>query len=116
MFLQNFGRFARTSCRNCAFNNISTTGIRKNYIILRTVPALKYIPDWFVALKFLKDLQNTVFFNGDTDVDNDDPDNNIFTFSNDVIGLANINFNNVNLDDEFDDDDLDTISLVKLIS
>lgn len=77
---------------------------------------MKYIPDWFVALKFLKDLHNTVFFNGDTDVDNDDPENNIFTFSNDVIGLANINLSNVNLDDEFDDDDLDTISLVKLIS
>ena len=75
---------------------------------------MKIVPNWFVMPKMLEDLDDDVFFNDDTDLNNDDPDNvtlfnnnsNNVTFFNDVRGLVNISLN-FTLDD--DDDHYDSI-------
>ena len=88
------------------------------------LPGLKLVPDWFITPSMLEDLDNDVIFNNEINLDNDDPDrvkffndspNNV-TSSYCVIGLVNINFKNINLDGETNDDDLDTITFVKLIA
>ena len=40
--------------------------------------ALKSLPDWCVTPKMLEDLDNTVFFHDNIDLDNDDPNNVTF--------------------------------------
>lgn len=60
------------------------------------LPLLKFVPDCFVTKKMLKDLDNTVFFNGDIVFVNEDSDNP--TLYSDDMGLVNVNLN-VSLDD-----------------
>ena len=38
------------------------------------MPALKFVPDWFVINEILENLDNFVFFNDDTDLDDIDSD------------------------------------------
>ena len=78
------------------------------------LPALKFVVNWFVTPKMLEDLGSTVFFNGDIDLGN--VDLGILTLLNDGMDFVNVNLNNVCLDDDFNDDDLDTICLVKLFA
>ena len=72
-----------------------------------SIAALKLIPDWFVTNKMIKKLFTAL-----------DADENILYFnegSNDVLfncsgmGILNIDLNNINLDNNFDEDDPDTI-------
>lgn len=73
---------------------------------------LKFVPDCFVTKKMLKDLDNTVFFNGDIVFVNEDSDND--TLFSDDMGLVNVNLN-VSLDDvNFGDNDPETIIYVSL--
>ena len=76
--------------------------------------ALKFVVDWFVTPKMLGDLGNTVFFNGDIDLGN--VDLGILKLFNEDMDFVNVNLDNVCLDDDFDDDNLDTIYLVKLLA
>ena len=59
---------------------------------------LKFVPDWFVENEMLGKLENVLFSNDDTDLDVIDSD--IVTFFSHVIGLNNIDLNNINLDDD----------------
>ena len=78
------------------------------------LPLLKFVPDWFVTNKILKDLHNTVFFNDIIVFVNEDS-NNLTIFSDDM-GLVYVGLNNVSLDDvNFDDDDPETIIHVGFI-
>ena len=75
------------------------------------LPLLKFVPDCFVTKKMLKDLDNTVFFNGDIVFVNEDSDNPT-PFSDDM-GLVNVNLN-VSLDDvNLGDNDSETIIYVR---
>ena len=72
------------------------------------LPLLKFVPDWLVTNKGLKDIDNVVFLNDNIVFANADSDN--VTFFSDDMGLVNANVNNVSLDDDnFDDDDPETI-------
>ena len=69
-----------------------------------SISTLKFVHEWFVAPKNLKDLENAVSFNDDIDLDINDIDivrffnnsTNNFTCSN-VIRLIDTNVNNINL-------------------
>ena len=74
---------------------------------------LKFLPDWFVMNKILKDLDDAVFFNDNIVFVNADPDNVTF-FSNDM-GLVNVDLNIVSLDDNNSvNDDPETIIHIRL--
>ena len=76
--------------------------------------ALRLIPDWFVTSKMIKRLytvlyadENIVYFNEYfADV----------TYCCDEMSFLSVNLNNNNLDDNFDEDDPDTISFVRLLA
>ena len=74
------------------------------------LPALKFIPDWFVASKIIKELftalnvdENILYFN--------EGSGNV-VFSCNEIDILNIHLNNLNLDNNFDEADPGTIILI----
>ena len=74
-----------------------------------SLAALKLVPNWFVISKMIKELftalqadENMLYFNEVSD--------NV-VFSCNEMGILNINLNNFNLDNNFDEDDPDTIFL-----
>ena len=76
--------------------------------------ALKLLPDWFVTSKIIKSFfaalyadENVVYFNEYSD--------NV-VFSCNVIGILNIDLKNISLDDNFDEDDHNTIIPVRLLA
>ena len=78
-----------------------------------SLTTLKLIPDWFVTSKMIKELftvlrvdENILYFNEDS--------GNI-VFSCNKMGVLNIDFNNINLDNNFDEDDPDTIIRIRLL-
>ena len=72
---------------------------------------LKLIPDWFVTSKMIKRLYTTLCVDENILYFNDDSRN--VTFCCDEMGNLSINFNNINLDNNFDEDDLDTIIVIR---
>ena len=76
--------------------------------------ALELVPNWFVTGKMIKKFftalyadENLLYFNeGSADV----------VFSCTGIGILNIDLNNINLDDNFNKDDLDTIILIRFLA
>ena len=62
------------------------------------LPLLKFIHDRFVKKKVLKDLDNAIFFNDTLVFVNADSDD-VTLFSGDM-GLANVDLNNISLDDD----------------
>ena len=72
-----------------------------------SIAALKLAPDWFVTIKIIKKLftalyadENILYFNEDS--------GNVVCSCNEI-GILNIDLNNINLDNNFDEDDPDTI-------
>ena len=77
-----------------------------------SLAALKLIPDWFATSKIFKTLftvlyadENILYFNGDS---------GNFLFSCNEVGILSIDLNNINLDNNFDEDDPDTIIHIRL--
>ena len=76
--------------------------------------AFKLVPDWFVISKMIKNLftalyadENKLYFNeGSGDV----------VFNCNGVGILNIDLNNINLDNNFDEDDPDTIIIIRLLA
>ena len=76
--------------------------------------ALKLILDWFVTSKTVNELlialyadENILYFNKDS--------GNI-VFSCNEMGILNIDLNNINLDNDFDEDDPDATILIRLLA
>ena len=79
-----------------------------------SLAALKLIPGWFVTSKMIKKLfpalygdENILYFNKDS--------GNVIFFCNEM-GILNIDLNNINLDNKFDEDDPDTIILIRFLA
>ena len=76
-----------------------------------SLAALKLIPDWFVTSKMIKKPYTTLYavlyFNEDSDD---------VVFSCNEMGIHNIDLNNINPDNDFDEDDPDTIILIRLLA
>ena len=68
---------------------------------------LKLVPDWFVKSKMIKKLCTTL--QADNGLLFFDEDSGDVTFCCSEIGILSVNFNNINLDKNFAEDDPDTI-------
>ena len=73
------------------------------------VAALKFVPDWFVTSKMTKELF-TASYADDTNISTN------VGFSFNKIGILNIDLHNINLDTTFDEDDPNTIILIRLLA
>ena len=79
-----------------------------------SLAALKLIPDWFVTSKMIKKLFNVLYANENILYFNEDFGNVVFSFNEK--GILNIDLNNINLDNNFDEDDPDIIILIRLLA
>ena len=76
--------------------------------------ALKLIPDWFVTNKMIKELYTALYSDENILYFKKDSGNAVFYYNE--IGIFNIDLNNINLDNNFDGDDPDTIILIRLLA
>ena len=90
------------------------TQITSDKAVDDSLEALKLILDWFVTSKMIKKLfadlyadENILYFNKDS--------GNV-VFSCNEMGILNIDLNNINLDNNFDEDDVDTIILIRFLA
>ena len=65
---------------------------------------MKLIPDWFVTIKIIKEIFTALY-----------ADENILYFSKEM-GIPNIDLNNINLDNNYAENDPDIIFLVRLLA
>ena len=72
-----------------------------------SLAALKLIPDWFVTIKMIKKLYTALYTDENILYFNEDSGNIVFSCNE--MGVLNIDFNNINLDNNFDEDDPSTI-------
>ena len=75
---------------------------------------LKFVPGWLVTSKMLEILDNAAFSNDDIDFNYIDDD--IVTFFSDNMDINTIDLNNSNLDDNDNDDELETMIHVRLVA
>ena len=75
---------------------------------------LEFIPDWFVTSRMIKKLFTTLYADDGLLCFNEDSDN--VTFSISEMGILSINLNNINLDNNFDEDNPDTIILATFLA
>ena len=76
--------------------------------------ALKLIPDWFVTSKLIE--KRYTVLHADDGVVFIDEDSGDVTFCCNEVGILGLKFNNINLDNNFDEDDPDTIILIRLLA
>ena len=78
------------------------------------VKGLKLIPNWFVTSKMIKKLYTALY--ADHGLLFFDEDSGNITFCCNEMGILTVNLNNINLDNNFDEDDPDTIILIRLLA
>ena len=78
------------------------------------LPTLHFVPDWFVISKMIKKLFTS--FYADENILYFDEDSGNVVFSCNEMDILNINLNNINLDNNFDEDDPGTIIYVGLLA
>ena len=77
--------------------------------------SIKIVRDWFVTIKMTKRLLTAVYADENILYFNKDSSNVVFNCNG--MGILNIDFNNINLDDtNYDEDDPDTIILIRLLA
>ena len=79
-----------------------------------SLATLKLIPDQFVTSKMIKNLLNTLYADENILYINKNSGNVAFSFNG--VGILNIDCNNINLDNNFDEDDPDIITLIRLLA
>ena len=77
-----------------------------------SLAALKLIPDWYVASKMIKNLYTALYADENILYFNEDSGKIVFNCNG--MGILNIDLNNINLDNNFDEDD--TIILIRLLA
>ena len=75
---------------------------------------MKLIPDWFVTNKMIKKLFTALY--KDKNILNLDEDFGDAVFNYNEMGIVNIDLNNINLDDNFDEEDPKNIILMRLLA
>ena len=77
-----------------------------------SLTALKLIPDWFVTSKMIKKLYTALYANENILYFNQDSGD--VTFCCNEMGILSVNLNNINLDNNFDEDNPDALFLSDL--
>ena len=78
-----------------------------------SLAALKLIPDFFVTCKIIQKLYTALYTDKNILYFNEDSGN--VTFCCNEISILTINLNNINPDNNFDEDDSDTVTLIRLL-
>ena len=78
-----------------------------------SLAALKFIPDWFVTNKMIKNLFTALYADENILYFSEDSGDALFNYNE--MDIVNVDLNNINLDDDFDDGDPNTIILIKLL-
>ena len=78
------------------------------------LPTLDFVPDWFVTNKMIKKLFTALY--ADENILYFDKDFGNAVFNCDEMGILNIDLININLDNNFDEDDPVTIIYVRLLA
>ena len=79
-----------------------------------SLAALKLIPDWFVTSKMTEKLFTALYADDNILYFNENSGNVLF--SSNEMDILNIGNNNINLENNFDEDDPDTIILSRLLA
>ena len=79
-----------------------------------SLAALKLVPDWFVTSKAIKRVFTALYADENIPYLNEDFANVVFSCNE--MGILNIDLNNINLDNNFDEDDPDTIIHIRLLA
>ena len=79
-----------------------------------SLATLKLIPDWFITSKMIKKLFTALY--ADENILSFDKDSSNVVFDCNEMGILIIDLNNINIDNNFDEDDPDTIILIRLLS
>ena len=86
-------------------------------VVADFLPTLNFVPDWFVASKVIKIKKLfTALYADDNIVYFDEESANAVLFNFDEMGILDIDLNKINLDNDFDEDDPDTINHVRLLA
>ena len=76
--------------------------------------ALKLISDWFVTSKMIKKLFTALYADENILYCNEDSGDAVFNYNE--MGIVNINHNHINLDNNFEEHDPDTVILIRLLA
>ena len=77
--------------------------------------AFKFVPDWFLTSKMIRIPFTALYADENIHYFNEDSCNVVFICNG--MGILNIDFNNINLDDtNYDEDDPDTIIFVRILT
>ena len=79
-----------------------------------SLATLKLIPDWFVRSKMIRELFTDLYADENILYLNEDSGNVLFSCNE--MGVLNIDLNNINLDNNFDEDDPDTIIHIRFLA
>ena len=79
-----------------------------------SLAALELITDWFVKSKMIKNLHTALYADESILYFNDGSGN--FVFSCNEIGILDIDLNNINLDNNFHENDPDTIIIIRFLA
>ena len=75
---------------------------------------MKLIRNWFVTCKMINKLFTALYADENMLYFHEDSGNVLFNCNE--MGILNIDINNINIDNNFDEDDLDTIILIRLLA
>ena len=75
---------------------------------------MELIPDWLVTSKIIKKLFAVLYADKNILYFNEDPGDVAFNYNE--MGIVNIDLNNINLDYSFDQEDPNTIILIRLLT
>ena len=84
-------------------------------VVYDFLPALKFIPDWFVTNKMIKKLHTALYAVDDILFCDEDSGNVMFCCNE--MDILSVDLNNINLDDtNYDEDDPETIIHVRFLA
>ena len=78
------------------------------------LPTLNFVPDWFVTNKVIKKLFTALYV--DENIPYFDEDFSNVVYNCNEMCILNIDLNNINLDNNFDEDDPGTITHVRILA
>ena len=79
-----------------------------------SLAAFRLIPDWFVTSKMIEELYTALYADENILYFNKDSGNVVFSCNG--MGILNIDLNNINLDNNFDEDNPDAIILIRILA
>ena len=82
--------------------------------VYNCVAALKLVPDWFLLSEIIKKLFTALYVDESILYFNEGSCDTLFNCSG--MGILNIDLNKINLNDNFDQDDPDTIFVIRLLA